>query len=166
MLLGTTRTDGTPRISPVEPLFHAHELWISMMWRSTKAVDVARDSRVLLHSIVTRREGDDGEVKMRGRAMAIDDPERRREYVDVVAAALGWRPEEPYFHLVTLDIWSLVAIRYDEAGNQHVMQWPQRKRFVRPIETATSVGEPHSIRDLTASSCRCGRSMRRCNGET
>jgi hypothetical protein len=61
VLLGTTRRDRTPRISPVEPLFHANELWISMMWRSTKA---------------------------------------------------------------------------------------QHKRFVRPVETATSVGEPQSIRDL------------------
>lgn len=34
VLVGTVRADGTPRISPVEPLFWKDDLWLSMLWGS------------------------------------------------------------------------------------------------------------------------------------
>ena len=49
------------------------ELWLSMMWGSRKAADLARDERVLVHSIVTARDGAEGEVKLRGTVEAVDD---------------------------------------------------------------------------------------------
>ncbi len=36
VLVATIRQDGTPRISPVEPYVLDGDLWLSMMWRSTK----------------------------------------------------------------------------------------------------------------------------------
>jgi hypothetical protein len=65
VLLGTIRRDGSPRISPVEPLFWRGDLWLALMWRSTKARDLARDPRVLVHSIITSRDGEEGEFKVR-----------------------------------------------------------------------------------------------------
>jgi hypothetical protein len=55
VLAGTTRRDGSARISGVEPLIMDGELWLSMMPASTKARDLERDPRILLHSIVTSR---------------------------------------------------------------------------------------------------------------
>src|SRR5512132_4280721 len=93
LLVVTLRRDGTPRLSPVEPLILDGDLWLSMMWQSRKATDLRRDDRVLVHSIVTSREGSDGEVKIRGQAVSVDDPGARARYCDAVAA-LAWRPEE------------------------------------------------------------------------
>jgi hypothetical protein len=53
VLAGTTRRDGSARISGVEPMIMDGELWLSMMPSSVKARDLYRDPRILLHSIVT-----------------------------------------------------------------------------------------------------------------
>src|SRR5205807_2374046 len=64
LLFVSIRRDGTPRLSPVEPLVLEGDVWLSMMWQSRKAHDLLRDDRMLLHSIVTTREGTEGEVKV------------------------------------------------------------------------------------------------------
>jgi hypothetical protein len=104
VLVGTIRRDGTPRLSPVEPLVLDGDLWLSMMWGSTKAADLLRDPRILVHSVITRREGTEGEFKIRGTARAEDDPAVQRRYADTVAASLGWDPEPGRFHLFAVDI--------------------------------------------------------------
>ena len=73
VLVGTIRRDGTPRISPVEPFVMDGDLWLTMMWHSTKAVDLARDPRVLVHSVITSRDGGEGEYKVRGTVHAQPD---------------------------------------------------------------------------------------------
>lgn len=57
VLVAKIRRDGTARLSPVEPLVMDGDLWLSMMWRSTKARDLLRDPRILMHSVVTGRDG-------------------------------------------------------------------------------------------------------------
>jgi hypothetical protein len=69
VLVGTIRQDGSPRISPVEPLLWERDLWLSMLLGSYKAADLQRDPRVLVHSIVTGRDGSAGEYKVRGAAV-------------------------------------------------------------------------------------------------
>ena len=90
LLVATIRRDGTPRLSPVEPLLLDGDLWLSMMWQSTKARDLRRDPRVLVHSVITSREGTEGEFKVRGTARAEDDPAVQRRYAGAVAASLDW----------------------------------------------------------------------------
>lgn len=53
--VGTTRRDGSARISGVEPLVMGGELWLSMMSTSAKVADLERDRRIQLHSIITGR---------------------------------------------------------------------------------------------------------------
>jgi hypothetical protein len=53
LLIGTTRRDGSARISGVEPLIMDGDLWLSMMPASAKSRDLHRDPRILLHSIIT-----------------------------------------------------------------------------------------------------------------
>ncbi len=75
VLAVTIRRDGTPRLSPVGPYQLDGDLWLSMLWGSTKAHDLQRDPRILVHSIVTSRDGVAGEVKLRGTARTEDDPD-------------------------------------------------------------------------------------------
>jgi hypothetical protein len=68
VLVATVRPDGTPRLSPVEPFAMDGDLWLSMLWQSAKAADLLRDPRILVHSVVTGRDGAEGEFKVRGTA--------------------------------------------------------------------------------------------------
>jgi len=147
LLVATVRRDGTPRLSPVEPLLLGGDLWLSMMWHSRKVADLAIDSRILLHSIVTGPDGSEGEVKVRGRAVPVDDPEARLRYCDAVES-LGWRPVEPYFHLFLVDIADVASLRYEKTGDQHVARWPAGIEFIRRATSPTSVGDPEPVANL------------------
>jgi len=147
LLVVTIRRDGSPRLSPVEPLVVDGDLWLSLMWQSRKAADLRRDDRVLVHSIVTTRDGTEGELKLRGRARPVDDLDVRARYCDAVAA-LGWRPEEPWFHLFRIDIEDVTLIRYAPSGDQYVARWPRRAEFVRHATSSTSVESPEPVADL------------------
>ena len=77
-LVGSLRKDGWPRISPVEPLFFAGELYLGMMWQSRKALDLRRDPRCTVMNTVHDRMIPDGEFKLFGRAVEVTDRRRAR----------------------------------------------------------------------------------------
>ena len=147
LLAVTVRRDGTPRLSPVEPLVLDGDLWLSMMWQSRKAADLLADDRILVHSVVSGPDGGEGEIKVRGRAVRVDDPALRLRYCDAVES-LGWRPVEPYFNLFVVDMADVTYIRYEKSGDQRVVRWPSRVEFVRRATSPTSVGEPEPVTDL------------------
>jgi hypothetical protein len=153
VLVATIRQDGTARISPVEPLVMDGDLWLSMMWRSAKARDLLRDPRILVHSIVTSRDGAAGEFKARGTARTEEDQDVQRRYADTVTARLGWNPQPGKFHLFAVDIDQVTYIAYDPAdpGDQHVAMWPPAREFIRRATSPTSVGEPEPVSDLITS---------------
>jgi hypothetical protein len=105
-LVGTLRRNGWPRISPVEPDFAAGELMLGMMWRSPKALDLRRDPRLVVHSVVSSRMGTDGDFKLYGRAVDVHEPERREAYRAAIKARIDWAPDEPHYHLFAVDIES------------------------------------------------------------
>ena len=149
VLVATIRRDGAPRLSPVEPFEMGGELWLGMLWRSTKAADLLRDPRVLVHSIITSRDGGEGEFKIRGTARAEHDPRTQHRYATAVAAALGWSPTPGRFHLFAIDIDEVAFLRYDDlTGDQYAALWPAGREFVRRGDSATSVGAPEPIRDI------------------
>jgi hypothetical protein len=149
LLIVTIRKDGTARLSPVEPFLLDGSLLLSMLWGSRKAADLLREPRILVHSIVTSRDGREGEFKLRGTAHAVTDPVLRRRYAAGVAASLGWQPEQGRFHLFGIDIHDVVFIRYDDAtGDQYLAAWPPGDEFVRRGTSATSLGEAEPLRDL------------------
>lgn len=80
LLLGTLRRDGGPRISPVEPDIAAGHLFLGMMPRSVKALDLFRDPRCVLHSVPSNRMNPGGDIKLYGRAIDLRDPELRACY--------------------------------------------------------------------------------------
>ncbi|HEY5360721.1 MAG TPA: pyridoxamine 5'-phosphate oxidase family protein [Streptosporangiaceae bacterium] len=149
VLVATIRQDGTPRLSPVEPCVLDGDLWLSMMWQSTKARDLLRDPRILVHSVITDRDGTEGELKIRGTAQAEHDPAVQRRYADAVAGSLGWEPEPGRFHLFAVDIDQVTFMHYDPpTGDQHVAMWPPTREFVRRATSPTSVGDPETAEDI------------------
>lgn len=121
-LVGTIRKDGTPRISPVEPLITDGRLYLGMMWRSKKALDLLRDPRCLVHSIISNRAGNEGEFKLRGRAVEISDPEERERYCVALYEKIKWRPEGREWHLFALDI-DHAAYQYFENEERKTRVW-------------------------------------------
>ena len=126
VLVGTIRKDGSPRISCVLPYVLDGALLLGMMWQSRKAVDLQRDSRLVIHNPISTNQGDEVEISLRGRAVEIDDEKTRRRYVESLAE---WKGRD--FHLFSVDIESVGVIRYDR-GEQHVKVWPRGAEFTRP----------------------------------
>jgi len=149
VLVATIRRDGTPRISPVEPMFWRSDLWLAMGWLSRKAQDLRRDPRILVHSIVTSREGTAGEYKLRGRAVPEPDPQVQQDYARAVAEQIGWEPEVGRFHLFWIDLNDITFVRWDNATNdQYLTRWPGNQEFVRRGTSATSNGPPEPYSEL------------------
>lgn len=115
VLVGTLRRDGSPRISPVEPLVVDGELELGMMLGSLKARDLLRDGRCVVHSIVTSKDGDEGDAKVYGRAWDVREPGARERYGVALEEAIGWRPEGD-FHLFALDVDQLGWMRNEDKG--------------------------------------------------
>lgn len=125
LLLGTLRRNGFPRISPVEPLLCDGELELGMMWRSPKALDLLRDPRCVVHNTVSNRDGKEGDFKAYGRAVEIRDLDARRRYCDALFAKIGWKPDEPEFHLFALDIENVGYVVFDQ-GKSLRKTWAAR----------------------------------------
>ena len=121
-LLGTIRKDGTPRISPLEAGVFEDHLLLGMMWQSKKALDLIRDPRCLVHSVVANKDGTDGEVKLRGSAVDVTDKGLRERSAQHSFDTTGWRPEEPY-HLFWLDIEHAAFIQFSGNGDQTIRTW-------------------------------------------
>lgn len=116
VLVGTIRREGSPRISPNETDFAAGRLFVSMMWRSRKALDLLRDPRLVVHSVTANRQGTDGDVKLYGRVIDERDPDVREAFREAIRARIAWAPDEPNYHCFSVDIRSAGYVRFgDEA---------------------------------------------------
>lgn len=134
-MLGTLRADGAPRISPCELDLAAGHLLLGMMWRSRKALDLLRDPRCVLHSCTSDRMGTQGDVKISGRAVDVQDPALREAYRAAVKARIDWAPEEPNFHAFSIDVGSAAFITFREP--KLVLSWdPGRGTRTLPFPDA------------------------------
>ena len=135
VLVGTLRRDGSPRISGVAPYVLDDELYLAMMWRSRKALDLLRDPRLVVHSPICTNTGSELELSLHGRVVDVREPKLRDRYTEAVSHTTRWK--EP-FHLFAVAIESTAMIRY-EAGEQSVKVWPKGVEFTRRYgETGTS----------------------------
>jgi hypothetical protein len=134
VLVGTLRRDGLPRISPLEPDFAAGHLFLGMMWRSVKALDLLRDPRCTVHSVPSDRLNRGGDVKLYGRAIDIGDPALRDAFREAIRARIDWAPDEPNYHLFSLDIDSAAYVRFDENAQDRWHWTPEEglQKDVRP----------------------------------
>jgi len=121
VLVGTIRADGSPRISPCEVDFAEGELLLGMMWQSRKALDLARDARWVVHSVPSDKTNAGGDVKLYGRAVTISDPELRSAFREAILARIEWAPDEPEFHLFSLDVESAAYIVFGD--HRRLLTW-------------------------------------------
>jgi hypothetical protein len=125
VLVGTLRGDGSPRISPNECDFTAGRLFVSMMWRSRKALDLLRDSRVVVHSAPSGRMNPEGDIKLYGRVVDEQDPAVRAAFRDAIRARIDWAPDEPEYHCFSVDVTSAGYAVFGEGS--HALAWdPER----------------------------------------
>jgi Pyridoxamine 5'-phosphate oxidase len=111
-LVATLRSDGWPRISPVEPLIVDGRLYLGMMPASTKSLDLRRDPRCLVHSTIADKDATEGEVKLYALARRITDRDETERYCVALEQAIGWRPKGPD----DFDLWAADIVR---AVHQH-----------------------------------------------
>jgi hypothetical protein len=121
VMLGTIRSDGAPRISPCEVDFAEGHLLLGMMWRSKKALDLLRDPRCVVHSITCDRMGIDGDLKLYGRMANVQEPGLREAYRRAIKARIDWEPDEPQFHLFSLDVETAGFTIFGD--DHHALAW-------------------------------------------
>lgn len=118
-LLATLRKDGAPRISGVETLFGEGELWVGMMPRSLKAGDLLRDPRLALHSATTDKMVRNGDAKLSGVAVHVEDEETFARYRTASGGAQGL--ELGGFHLFRVDVTEMSHLA--PAGDHLDIEW-------------------------------------------
>jgi hypothetical protein len=122
-VLATLRADGSPRLSGNEAAFRDGEVWLGMMHRSLKALDLKRDARMELHSAPVDLELKQGDARLAGRAVEITDPDMLRHFAAVSAQEHdGVEPPSP-FHLFRVDIGELTLIRVGDPPDHLVIEW-------------------------------------------
>jgi hypothetical protein len=79
-MLGTLRSDGYPRISPVEPRIFEEHLVIVGMPGTTKFRDLDRDPRFCLHTATVDPYVGDGDAKLWGEVRNLQDRDFHRRF--------------------------------------------------------------------------------------
>lgn len=117
-LLGTLRSDGSPRVSPIEPYLSQGQLLFGAMSWSLKTSDLLRDPRCVLHSAVTAPDAGEAEVKLYGRATEVSTEIRD-------GCAAGWWHARPDAAVVfAFGIEQAASIEWDlKDGRMHVRRW-------------------------------------------
>ena len=127
VMLGTIRADGSPRLSPCEVDIADGRLLFGMMWQSRKAQDLLRDPRLAVHSVPQTRMNPRGDVKLRGLATDERDPAVRETYREALRARIDWAPDEPGYHLFSLDVQEGIYVRF---GDEPVAwRWDEVRGF-------------------------------------
>jgi hypothetical protein len=120
-VLATLRADGSPRVSGNEAVFRRGELWLGMMDRSVKALDLLRDPRLAIHSATVDAELTVGDAKLSGRAVEETDPEVIRGFSAESAEDHGAEPPEP-FHLFRVDVGEVSLVRIGDPPDHLVIE--------------------------------------------
>jgi hypothetical protein len=121
MTLATVRRDGSPRISGTEIRFEDGELFIGMMARSRKALDLLRDPRVAIHGPTADPPDEPrewiGEAKLAGRAIEVanDDPDDDS-------------------HTFRIDVADVVFTHINDAGDRLVIESWHPGRGIEVVE--------------------------------
>ena len=89
-LLATLRSDGYPRISPLEPRIVDGQLVLVGMPATLKFADLDRDPRFALHTATTDPHVADGDAKLWGDAHHLPDTDFHRRFADDLFAHSGF----------------------------------------------------------------------------
>jgi hypothetical protein len=129
-MLATLRSDGSPRLSGIEPWFADGDLWLGMMYDSRKARDLQRDPRFALHAATIDKDVTEGDVKVSGRAFEVGE-DAVADALSTYAAQAGHDAPPGPANVFRLDLHEVVRIA--PAGDHLVIErWT-------PVEGLTTV---------------------------
>jgi hypothetical protein len=132
-LLATLRSDGYPRISPLEPRIFEGQLLLVGMPNTTKFRDLGRDPRFCLHTATVDPHLGDGDAKVWGEARNLQDADLHQRFAAELFAQTGMdlrgQAFDP-FYVAELTSASSIAI---EGGQLTITIWKpgEGQRVVR-----------------------------------
>jgi hypothetical protein len=89
-MLATLRSDGFPRISPLEPRMFEGQLWLGGMPNTYKFRDLSRDPRFSLHTATIDTHVSDGDAKLWGVAHNVQDVALHHRYAEWLLQETGF----------------------------------------------------------------------------
>lgn len=132
-LMATLRSDGYPRISPIEPRVFEDRLWIVGMPDTTKFRDLARDPRFCLHTATVDTQVTDGDAKLWGVVEDVRDTALHQRFAVAVFEEIGLdlRGQE-FDHFYEAHLTGASAVEVAD-GHMDVTIWKpnQPERVVR-----------------------------------
>lgn len=131
-MLATLRSDGFPRISPMEPRIFEGELWISGMADTTKYRDLRRDPRLCLHTATVDTQVKEGDAKLWGRAHTVPYSPLHRRFADALFDEIGLDLRAQEFDLIGVDITGASSVSVvDDHLDITIWKPGQAERVVR-----------------------------------
>ncbi|WP_378742815.1 pyridoxamine 5'-phosphate oxidase family protein [Nocardia brasiliensis] len=132
-MLGTLRSDGFPRISPVEPRIFEDMLVIVGMPGTTKFRDLARDPRFCLHTATVDTMVRDGDAKLFGTVVDLPDKEVHVRFAQQLFDETGFDIRGKDFdHFYTADLSSASTVEaFDDHLKITIWKPGQGERVVR-----------------------------------
>lgn len=117
-MLATLRSDGYPRISPLEPQVFEGQLWIAGMPNTLKFLDLARDPRFSLHTATVDTHVSDGDAKVWGVVHDVRDKALHRRYAEWLYSESGLDLRGSEFdHFYAADLGGAASV---EVGGGHL----------------------------------------------
>ncbi len=117
-LLATIRSDGFPRISPMEPRIFEGQLWIAGMPHTTKFRDLGRDPRFCMHTATVDTQVTEGDAKLWGVVRDLPDKALHQRFATDLFEDTGFDLRGLEFHhLYAADLTGASAV---EVGGGHM----------------------------------------------
>jgi hypothetical protein len=132
-MLATLRSDGFPRISPIEPRIFEDQLWIIGMPRTTKFLDLGRDPRFCLHTATVDPWVGDGDAKLWGMVNDVRDRDLHQRFATALFEESGMDLRGMEFdHFYGADLTGASAVEMRD-GHLEITIWKpgERERVVR-----------------------------------
>jgi hypothetical protein len=122
-LLATLRSDGYPRISPIEPRVFEDHLWIVGMPNTTKFADLGRDPRFCLHTATIDPQVGDGDAKLWGVVDDVPDTALQQRFAAALFDETGLDLRGQHFdHFYAANLTGASAVQVSD-GHMDVTIW-------------------------------------------
>ena len=132
-LLATLRSDGFPRISPIEPRIFEGRLVVGGMPGTTKFHDLARDPRFCLHTATVDTEVKEGDAKLWGTVVDVPDKALHQRWAEALFEETGFDLRGQEFDtFYAADLTGASAVEVGD-GHMDVVIWKpgEPERVVR-----------------------------------
>jgi hypothetical protein len=122
-MLGTLRSDGFPRISPMEPRVFERQLWLVGMPGTAKFADLCRDPRFTLHTATVDTHVSDGDAKVWGTVEDVHDPALHERFAQALFEEIGLDLRgQPFDHFFRADPVGAAAVEVAD-GHLDITVW-------------------------------------------